>query len=50
VLEGIIPQTGLGQQAGVKIKVDTMPPVGFETEEGLIAAAFFILCEMFYAA
>jgi hypothetical protein len=29
LLEGIIPQSGLGQQAGIKIKieVDTVPPV-----------------------
>ena len=34
VLEGIIPQSGLSQQANIKIKieVDTGPPIGFETE------------------
>ena len=42
VLEGIIPQSGLGQQASIKIKieVDTVPPVGFETEEKLLLRPF----------
>jgi len=48
VLEGIIPQSGLGQQAGIKIKieVDTMPPVGFETEEKLLLRpfSFYVKC------
>lgn len=48
VLEGIIPQSGLGQQASIKIKieVDTMPPVGFETEEKLLLRpfSFYVKC------
>lgn len=48
VLEGIIPQSGLSQQANIKIKieVDTMPPVGFETEEKLLLRpfSFYVKC------
>ena len=48
VLEGIIPQSGLGQQANIKIKieVDTVPPVGFETEEKLLLRpfSFYVKC------
>jgi predicted nucleotidyltransferase component of viral defense system len=48
VLEGIIPQSGLGQQASIKIKieVDTVPPVGFETEEKLLLRpfSFYVKC------
>ncbi|MBT1690757.1 nucleotidyl transferase AbiEii/AbiGii toxin family protein [Dawidia soli] len=48
VLEGIIPQSGLQQQASIKIKieVDTMPPVGFETEEKLLLRpfSFYVKC------
>lgn len=48
VLEGIIPQSGLAQQANIKIKieVDTMPPVGFETEEKLLLRpfSFYVKC------
>ncbi len=48
VLEGIIPQTGLSQQANIKIKleVDTVPPVGFETEEKLLLRpfSFYVKC------
>ena len=48
VLEGIIPQNGLGQQASIKIKieVDTVPPVGFETEEKLLLRpfSFYVKC------
>lgn len=48
VLEGIIPQSGLTQQANIKIKieVDTMPPVGFETEERLLLRpfSFYLKC------
>lgn len=47
-LEGIIPQSGMSQQAGIKIKieVDTMPPVGFETEEKLLLRpfSFYVKC------
>lgn len=48
VLEGIIPQSGLGQQASIRIKieVDTVPPVGFETEEKLLLRpfSFYVKC------
>jgi hypothetical protein len=48
VLEGIIPQIGLSQQASIKIKieVDTMPPVGFKTEEKLLLRpfSFYVKC------
>jgi hypothetical protein len=38
VLEGVIPQQGIDRVANIKIKieVDTMPPLGFETEEKLL--------------
>lgn len=48
VLEAIIPQSGLGQPASIKIKieVDTVPPVGFETEEKLLLRpfSFYVKC------
>lgn len=48
VLEGIIPQSGLSQQAHIKIKieVDTLPPLGFETEEKLLLRpfSFYVKC------
>jgi predicted nucleotidyltransferase component of viral defense system len=48
VLNSIIPQSGLGQQANIKIKieVDTVPPVGFETEEKLLLRpfSFYVKC------
>lgn len=48
VLVGIIPQSGLSQQASIKIKieVDTVPPVGFETEEKLLLRpfSFYVKC------
>jgi predicted nucleotidyltransferase component of viral defense system len=48
VLEGIIPQTGLSRQAHIKIKieVDTVPPIGFETEEKLLLRpfSFYVKC------
>jgi predicted nucleotidyltransferase component of viral defense system len=48
VLEGIIPQSGLSQQASIKIKleVDTVPPIGFETEEKLMLRpfSFYVKC------
>lgn len=48
VLEGVIPQSGLGQPASIKIKieVDTVPPVGFETEEKLLLRpfSFYVKC------
>jgi predicted nucleotidyltransferase component of viral defense system len=48
VLEGIIPQSGLSQQARIKIKieVDTIPPIGFKTEEKLLLRpfSFYVRC------
>ncbi len=48
VLVGIIPQSGLSQQAHIKIKieVDTVPPIGFETEEKLLLRpfSFYVKC------
>ena len=48
VLEDIIPQSGLSQQANIKIKieVDNVPPVGFETEEKLLLRpfSFYVKC------
>lgn len=48
VLEGTIPQNGLEQQANLKIKleVDTIPPLDFETEEKLLLKpfSFYVKC------
>lgn len=48
VLEGVVPQSGLGQKASIKIKleVDTMPPLAFETEEKLLLKpfSFYVKC------
>lgn len=48
VLEGVVPQQGLGQTASIKIKleVDTMPPPGFDTEEKLLLKpfSFYVKC------
>lgn len=48
ILKGILPQSGLSQQANIKIKleVDTVPPVGFETEEKLLLRpfSFYVKC------
>ena len=48
VLNSIIPQSGLGQQASIKIKieVDKIPPLGFETEEKLLLRpfSFYVKC------
>ena len=48
VLNSIIPQSGLGQQASIKIKieVDTISPLGFETEEKLLLRpfSFYVKC------
>lgn len=48
VLESVVPQQGLGQTAHIKIKleVDTMPPLGFETEEKLLLKpfSFYVKC------
>jgi len=48
VLEEIIPQNRLDQKVNLKIKleVDTMPPLGFETEEKLLLKpfSFYVKC------
>jgi Nucleotidyl transferase AbiEii toxin, Type IV TA system len=48
VLEGIIPQIGLSKQANIKVKieVDTIPPMEFETEEKLMLRpfSFYVKC------
>lgn len=48
VLEGVVSQQGLGQTASIKIKleVDTMPPLGFVTEEKLLLKpfSFYVKC------
>lgn len=48
VLEGIVPQAGLGMRPNIKIKleVDTKPPLGFETEEKLLLKpfSFYVKC------
>ena len=48
VLEGVVPQSGLGQKASIKIKleVDTMPLLAFETEEKLLLKpfSFYVKC------
>ena len=48
ILEGIIPQAGLGMRPGIKIKleVDTEPPRGFVTEEKLLVKpfSFYVKC------
>jgi predicted nucleotidyltransferase component of viral defense system len=48
VLEDVVPQNGLEQKANIKIKleVDTMPPLGFETEEKLLLRpfSFYVKC------
>ena len=48
VLEGILPQQGMGQVANIKIKieVDRRPPLGFDTEEKLLTQpfSFYVKC------
>lgn len=48
LLEGVIPQNGLNEVAQIKIKleVDTLPPLGFETEEKLLLKpfSFYVKC------
>ncbi len=48
VLEGVVPQQGLGQTASIKIKleVDTIPLLGFSTEEKLLLKpfSFYVKC------
>jgi hypothetical protein len=48
ILEGIVPQNGMGQVAQVKIKieVDREPPLGFETEDKLLLKpfSFYVKC------
>ena len=48
VLEDVLPQIGLEQKVNIKIKleVDTIPPLGFETEEKLLLQpfSFYVKC------
>jgi len=48
VLEGVIPQAGIDQRANIKIKleVDKLPPLGFETEDRLLLKpfSFYVKC------
>jgi predicted nucleotidyltransferase component of viral defense system len=48
ILEGVIPQTGLGAPPNIKIKleVDLEPPLGFDTEEKLLVKpfSFYVKC------
>ena len=48
VLDGVLPQQGLGQIAKIKIKleVDKRPPLGFDTEEKLLTRpfSFYVKC------
>ena len=48
VLESVLPQFGLKQSIGLKIKieVDTKPPLGFESEEKLLLKpfSFYVKC------
>jgi len=48
VLDGILPQQGMGQIANIKIKieVDKRPPLGFNTEEKLLTQpfSFYVKC------
>jgi predicted nucleotidyltransferase component of viral defense system len=48
VLNGILPQQGMGQVANIKIKieVDKQPPLGFDTEEKLLTRpfSFYVKC------
>ena len=48
VLESVVPQQGLGQTASIKIKleVDTVPPLDFQTEEKLLLKpfSFYVKC------
>ncbi|AXY75873.1 nucleotidyl transferase AbiEii/AbiGii toxin family protein [Paraflavitalea soli] len=48
VLDGILPEQGMGEVARIKIKieVDKLPPLGFETEEKLLTRpfSFYVKC------
>lgn len=48
VLQGVIPQAGIGMRAAIRIKieVDREPPPGFETEEKLLLKpfSFYVKC------
>jgi predicted nucleotidyltransferase component of viral defense system len=48
ILEGIVPQAGIGIRPSIQIKieVDTHPPLGFETEEKLLLKpfSFYVKC------
>jgi len=49
VPEGVIPQNGLGQVAGIKIKleIDTQPPLNFATGEKLLLRPFSLYVKCF---
>jgi len=51
ILEGVIPQNGLGAMPSLKIKieVDTQPPLGFKTEEKLLLRPFSFYVKCFTA-
>ena len=48
IVEGVVPQAGVGIRPGIQIKieVDTHPPLGFETEEKLLLKpfSFYVKC------
>jgi len=48
ILDGILPQQGMGQVANIKVKieVDKRPPLGFDTEEKLLTQpfSFYVRC------
>lgn len=49
MLDAVIPQSGLGQPVGIKIKIeiDTQPPSGFETEEKLLIQPYSFYVKVF---
>lgn len=51
VLEAVVPQSGLYQNRGIKVKieVDTLPPLGFETEEKLLLQPYPFYVKVFKA-
>ncbi len=49
VLDAVVPQLGLRQNVGIKIKIeiDTKPPLGFETEEKLLLQPYSFYVKVF---
>ena len=49
ILDAVVPQLGLRQNIGVKIKIeiDTQPPLGFETEEKLLLQPYSFYVKVF---